>query len=201
MFSQSFRDLDPWECGASARSSGIAFGRSPEHGFQGFGSQASLSGQTTAQPRDWWARKCQSTEPDTGSCTTGAAQSGGQTWDEHQTCLCIPREKNIIDLLGRWGIGQVEEARVSQLLGWGPSVTRRWKTCKNILSLLTRHCPWVGDRMFPAPQQWGRMARSSPCLHRDPPGCGCTGHQCREHSFMCSGWLLRDLAEIHLEWL
>lgn len=35
---------------------GVAFGRSPGHGFQGFGSQGALTGQTTPQPGDWWAR-------------------------------------------------------------------------------------------------------------------------------------------------
>lgn len=69
----------PWECGTSARGPGIAFGRSSGHGFQDFGSQAALSGQITAQPRGWWARKGQSTEPDTGSCTTGAVRCGEQS--------------------------------------------------------------------------------------------------------------------------
>ena len=34
---------------------GVAFGRRPGHSFQHFGSQGALTGQTTAQPGDWWA--------------------------------------------------------------------------------------------------------------------------------------------------
>lgn len=83
---------------------GIAFGRSPGHGFQGFGSQGTLSGQTTAQPQGPVSkREGHSTGPATGSCTAGAVRGGELSMGRASDLVVLPGQQKRHRLVGEVG--------------------------------------------------------------------------------------------------
>lgn len=90
MFSESFRDLDTLRVWYLCKELWQSFWKKPWAWFPGYGSQAAFSGQITAQPRGWWARKGQST---VGSCTIGAVQSGKQSMGLASDLLVLPEKE------------------------------------------------------------------------------------------------------------
>lgn len=76
MFSESFRDLDSLRVWYLCKQLWHSFWKKLWAWFPGLWI---TDNPLWANHWDWWARKGQSTEPDTGSCTTGAVQSAGQS--------------------------------------------------------------------------------------------------------------------------